>query len=166
MGERLKQEQAAVDPRPEGDHQGGVRPFYKAISNDWEDHLAVKHFAVEGQLEFRAILFPPAPVLPSTCSSLPRRRRTSSCTCGRLFIMDNWRGAAGAGVDDVRAGDRGDSEDLPLNISREEPAAEQDPEGDQEEPGVKKTLELLDEIAEKTMEDFAKVLHEHFGKER
>ncbi len=132
--------------------------FYKHIAHDWENPLAWSHNNVEGKLEYKSLLYIPSRAPFDLWE--PEQKNGIKLYVQRVFIMDDTKNLMPHYLRFVRGVI--DSNDLPLNVSREILQSNQVVES-MKKASVKKVLGLLEKMAKNEADQYQKFWNE-FGR--
>merc|ERR1711970_1608858 len=92
--------------------------FYKSISKDYLDPLAYTHFNAEGEIEFKSILFLPKKAPFDMMDNYWTKKSEVKLYVRRVLVADKFDELLPRYLNFVRG--VVDSDDLPLNVSREQ----------------------------------------------
>merc|ERR1712166_1392328 len=92
--------------------------FYKSISKDYLDPLAYTHFNAEGEIEFKSILFLPKKAPFDMMDNYHSKKSEVKLFVRRVLVAEKFDDLLPRYLNFVRG--VVDSDDLPLNVSREQ----------------------------------------------
>merc|ERR1712110_950305 len=92
--------------------------FYKSISKDYLDPLAYTHFNAEGEIEFKSILYLPKKAPFDMMDNYWTKKSEVKLYVRRVLVADKFEELLPRYLNFVRG--VVDSDDLPLNVSREQ----------------------------------------------
>ncbi|CAL5081906.1 unnamed protein product [Urochloa decumbens] len=136
--------------------------FYKKTFNEFLDPLAYTHFTTEGEVEFRSVLYVPGMAPLSNEEIMNPKTKNIRLYVKRVFISDDFDGELFPRYLSFVKGVV-DSNDLPLNVSREI-LQESRIVRIMRKRLVRKTFDMIEEIAEKDDKEDYKKFWESFGK--
>ncbi len=146
---RINQASALWQRKPGDISDEQYAEFYTHLTHDFEAPLARRHFRIEGNQEFTGLLF--IPKRPPFDLFSPEERHGVRLHVKRVFIMDDCKELLPRWLRFVRG--VVDSEDLPLNVSRE---LLQDSKVIQiiRKQVIKQVLDMLEEVSNERPDDY------------
>lgn len=92
--------------------------FYRSISKDSSDPLAYTHFSAEGEIEFKSVLYVPSKASPELFHNYYQSKSEIKLFVRRVLVADSFDDLLPRYLNFIRG--VVDSDDLPLNVSREQ----------------------------------------------
>ncbi|URE35750.1 Heat shock protein [Musa troglodytarum] len=136
--------------------------FYKKTFNEFRDPLAYTHFTTEGEVEFRSVLYIPGMAPLNNEDLINPKTKNIRLYVKRVFISDDFDGELFPRYLSFVKGVV-DSDDLPLNVSREI-LQESRIVRIMRKRLVRKTFDMIQELSESENKEDYKKFWENFGK--